>query len=96
MSDEGSDAEVYEVEKLLEKKVKKGKTEYLVKWKGYEDEAENTWEPVENLDCEDKIQEFEKKHKVSLNQNHTNHNLILIFNRVFIFSSSRRERLKKR
>ena len=35
MSDEGSDAEVYEVEKLLEKKVKKGKTEYLVKWKGW-------------------------------------------------------------
>ena len=34
MSDEGSDAEVYEVEKLLEKRVKKGKTEYLVKWKG--------------------------------------------------------------
>ena len=33
MSDEGY-AEVYEVEKLLEKRVKKGKTEYLVKWKG--------------------------------------------------------------
>jgi len=64
MSDEGSDAEVYEVEKLLEKRVKKGKTEYLVKWKGYEDESENTWEPVENLDCEDKIQDYEKKNKV--------------------------------
>ena len=35
MSDEGSDAEVYEVEKLMEKRVKKGKTEYLVKWKGW-------------------------------------------------------------
>ena len=35
MSDEGSDAEVYEVEKLLDKRVKKGKTEYLVKWKGW-------------------------------------------------------------
>jgi len=63
MSDEGSDAEVYEVEKLLDKRVKKGKTEYLVKWKGYEDESENTWEPMDNLDCEDKIQEFEKKQK---------------------------------
>merc|ERR1719266_159186 len=63
MSDEGSDAEVYEVEKLLDKRVKKGKTEYLVKWKGYEDESENTWEPMDNLDCEDKIQEFENKQK---------------------------------
>ena len=54
MSDEGSDGgEVYEVEKILEKRTKKGKTEYLIKWKGYEDEAENTWEPVANLDCED-------------------------------------------
>ena len=66
MSDEGSDGgEVYEVEKILEKRTKKGKTEYLIKWKGYEDEAENTWEPVANLDCEDKIQEFEKNYKVS-------------------------------
>ena len=57
--------EVYEVEKILEKRMKKGKAEYLIKWKGYEDESENTWEPVDNLDCDDKIQEFEKKHKVS-------------------------------
>ena len=35
MSDDGSDGgEVYEVEKILEKRVKKGKTEYLIKWKG--------------------------------------------------------------
>eukprot|EP00088_Acartia_fossae_P065689 TRINITY_DN81039_c0_g1_i1.p1 TRINITY_DN81039_c0_g1~~TRINITY_DN81039_c0_g1_i1.p1 ORF type:complete len:164 (+),score=73.81 TRINITY_DN81039_c0_g1_i1:36-527(+) len=62
--DEGSDGgEVYEVEKILEKRIKKGKTEYLIKWKGYDDESENTWEPVDNLDCDDKIQEFEKKHK---------------------------------
>jgi len=63
MSDDGSDGEVYEVEKILDKRTKKGKTEYLIKWKGYEDEAENTWEPIDNLDCEDKIQDFEKKQK---------------------------------
>ena len=33
---------------------------------GYEDEAENTWEPTDNLDCEDKILDYEKKHKVAL------------------------------
>ena len=86
MSDDGSDGEVYEVEKILDKRTKKGKTEYLIKWKGkcnaggvlvaqsltlhriagYEDEAENTWEPTDNLDCEDKIQDYEKKQKVNV------------------------------
>ena len=55
---DGSDGgEVYEVELILEKREKKGKTEYLIKWKG----KENTWEPVDNLDCYDMIQDFEKK-----------------------------------
>merc|ERR1712233_270018 len=48
---------------ILERRVKKGKTEYLIKWKGYDNEEDNTWEPQENLDCEDKIQDFEKQKK---------------------------------
>jgi transposase InsO family protein len=38
----------YEVEKILDKRVRRGKTEYLIKWKGY-NENENSWEPISHL-----------------------------------------------
>ena len=50
----------YEVEEILDKRERRGKTKYLVKWKGYTAE-ENTWEGLENLkNVGEKIEEFEK------------------------------------
>ena len=56
---EPPEEEEYVVEKILQKKiVGKGKVEYYLKWIGYDD-ADNTWEPVENLDCPELIEKFE-------------------------------------
>ena len=41
----------YEVEAILKSKEEEGKRLYLIKWKGYDQEVDNTWEPEENIDC---------------------------------------------
>ncbi|KAJ1038476.1 hypothetical protein NDA10_002601 [Ustilago hordei] len=48
----------FEVEALIDKRSHNGTTEYKVLWRGYSDEAAS-WEPVENLNCPDLIQEYE-------------------------------------
>ena len=63
-ADEQYDDEEYEVENILNKRKRwvfqflkifkkryfsAGGTEYLIKWLGYDDPSQNTWEPEENL-----------------------------------------------
>lgn len=41
--------EVYEVEKILDHRIVRGRLQYYVKWVGWDNPEDNTWEPEENL-----------------------------------------------
>jgi len=61
-SDSGSDSEKedYVVEKILNRRVKGGRVEYFLKWKGFS-HNDNTWEPEDNLNCHELIKAYEEQ-----------------------------------
>ena len=54
--------ENFEVEEIVNHRYRKGKIQYLIRWKNYGAE-DDTWEPHENLDCPEKISAYDKKVK---------------------------------
>jgi transposase InsO family protein len=61
--DAGVDKKSYELKKILDQRVQKGRQEYLVHWKGYsEDEA--TWEPQKNFDGSKAINNFWRERRI--------------------------------
>ena len=59
MDDLGDD-QVFAAEAITKKRLRKGRTEYLVKWKGWSPKY-NTWEPEENILDPRLIQQYERK-----------------------------------
>lgn len=59
-SDEDLSEGEYIVEKVVDKRKRNGKMQYLLKWQGYPD-SDNTWEYVDNVFCTDLVAEFEKE-----------------------------------
>ena len=54
--------EEFEVEKIINKRIVRGKEKFLVQWKGYTAEAD-TWESRENLkNAKELVEEFEREY----------------------------------
>merc|ERR1719474_2561549 len=47
--------EIFEVDKILDKRESGKNVEYLVRWKGFDDPSEDTWEPADSLESAFKL-----------------------------------------
>jgi len=66
LSDQEEESDMHEVEKVIGKRFRRGKLEYLIKWAGYDNPDDNTWEPVENvIGCLDLVREYEREQEAA-------------------------------
>lgn len=56
--------DMFIVDEIIDQRIRNGKLQYFVKWQGYPDPEDNTWEPAENLSsCPTVVEAFETKLK---------------------------------
>ena len=63
-SDEEEEENVYVVEKILAHKLRKNKIFFLIKWEGFDDPKDNTWEQLENLNCPQILNDYVREHQI--------------------------------
>ncbi|KAF7640177.1 Eukaryotic translation initiation factor 3 subunit G [Meloidogyne graminicola] len=54
---------VFPVERIIGKRIFDGVVQYKIKWKGYDDPEDDTWEDIDNVHCTDLVKEYENEHK---------------------------------
>lgn len=60
---EGED-DIYQVESILDSDLIDGELHYLIKWVGYDDPKDYTWEPIAHLpNCAQLIMDYWQKHR---------------------------------
>ncbi|ELA47169.1 hypothetical protein VCUG_01358 [Vavraia culicis subsp. floridensis] len=57
-----SDDNIYQVEKIVDSRIYKGKKQYLIKWEGFPSN-ENTWEYAKDIFSKELIDQFEEEKK---------------------------------
>ncbi|XP_071648974.1 suppressor of variegation 3-9 isoform X1 [Temnothorax longispinosus] len=86
--------ELWEVEKILQKREQNGEPSYLIKWKDW-DITYNSWEPLRNLvNCEDLLREFHDEQQKLIDQFKAKANFYPDMCDVELFVDQRRQHKK--